>query len=138
MPRLDGHLAHHRRLQAAEAEIETVFEAGARKIVCGSFAGLGGVFNRRATRKWQTQQPPHLVKGFARGVINRPAQPSIRAVIAHQNQFSMPARYDQGEHREFDFAVIRRQPERIDMPFQVIDAQQGIHTGGQRQTLGVS
>ena len=86
--------------------------------------------------KGKPSSTPNLVKGLAGRIVYRAADALIETVTAHDHKLAVPPRYDQSdENGECKLDEVRRQPKRIDMPFQVVDAEQR-QPSRQRQPLG--
>lgn len=133
--RLYSNRAHDGGLQTAEAEVVAPGGFGDGEAVGAGITGAGGAFNRGTARERQAEHAPDFIEGFASGIVDGAAQALIAPMRAHQQQLAVPARSYQRQKREVRLGEIRRQPQGIDMPLQVVDAQQG-QAGHQRQALG--
>ena len=126
-------------LDAAEGEIPGVFEHRPREVEGGRAAGVAGLLDRRSAGVGKAQEPGHFIEGFACGIVQRAAQALVLQVVLHQDQFAMPAGDQQGQQGEAGRLVRRGvgqvEPGGVDMPFEVVDADDRL-VSGQSQALG--
>ena len=128
------HQFQHRRLEAAETEIQvTAVEHRARQAEPGRVAVLGQPGQRRATGVTQTQQLGAFVKGLAGRIINRLPQQGVLAHPFDAHQLGVPARDQEGDKGEG--GRLGSEQGRQQMAFEVVHADGG---NAQRQCQRVA
>ena len=70
----------------------------------------------------KSEELRHLVVGLPRGIVSRAADQPILSGLRHQIQARVPTRHDEHDGRRRDLAVL--EPERFDVPGQMIDGNQ--------------
>ena len=131
--RLAGaHVTEHRRLHAAEAEVEpavplrrvavAVREACRRQVDRRVVAGGGQPVDHRAAGITQPDQLGDLVVGLAGGVVAGAAEQPVLARLGHQVETGVPARHHQDHGRQRQRAV--GQPQRLDVSGEVVHRHQ--------------
>src|SRR5690606_35430145 len=88
------------RLQAAEAEVNTLIPERPRKREALRVAGYGQRRKLRPAGVRQGQQPSHLVEGLAGRIVQSLADDPVSAETLNVDELRVTARDEQGQKRE--------------------------------------
>ena len=124
-------MVHHRGLQAREREVE-LGRHRAREPDRVRVARRGETVDDGTARVAEAEEPCDLVERLARRVVDRLARDSIPAVILHHDEERVTAGDEEHDDRRLERRFL--QPRRVQMRFQVVDADVR-QVGRERQRL---
>ena len=117
-----AHMIHHRRLQAAEAEVEPVVQHRPREADRLGVAVHRFTIDRRAAGVAEPEEASDLVERLAGGVVDRLPEQAVLAVVLHLDQHRVAAGDQHHDQRELQRRVF--QEGRIEVGLHVVDADE--------------